>query len=256
LANPSFEPGGGAVPGWHIAGGQPNVAAGLDSLRPQEGKSSLHVRSTATSAAIESDAFPIPATGQLAMTVYARSQNTSPDAEIHLVFEYESEGHSYRLAASVKASDTQHDVQQWGHPWAILDPDLPLDSHGQMRIKFEFSGPGDYWLDNIKLNDTLHPFGNKSYENSSAEIVKLLQHTHDVQAAFDAGQFQECLQLLDGYWPRFVLAYTPAAPPAIAVAARPTANRETEIPPAPDNKDEQSNPGIGERLKRIVPILK
>lgn len=257
LVNPSFEPGGsgGTVPGWHIANGQPNVAAGLDSLRPQEGKTSLHVRSTAPLASIESDAFPIPATGQLAMTVYARSQKTSPDAEIHLLFEYESEGHPYRLAASVKAADTQHDIQQWGRPLAILDPDLPLDSHGQMRIKFEFSGPGDYWLDNIKLNDTLLPFG-KFYENSSAETLKLLQHRHNVQTAFDAGQLQECLELLDGYWPRFVLAYTPPAMPAIKLEARPAANREPEAPTAADNKDDQSVPGISERLKRIVPILK
>jgi hypothetical protein len=255
LANPGFEPAGGAgaVPGWHVVGSQTNVAAGLDALLPQDGRTSLHVRSTVQLAAIESDPFPIPATGQLAMTVFARSQNTGPGAELRLVFECESEGRPYRHAASVKASDTQHDNQQWGRPLAILDPDLPLDSHGQMRIKFEFAGPGDFWLDNIKLNDTLLPL--KFYENSSAEIVKLLQHTHEVQAAYDAGQLQDCIQLLDGYWPHFVMAYTPAAAP-IALAARPssTGGPDSSIPPSP--KDEPPSTGFGDRIRHIVPILK
>ena len=80
LANPSFEPvgGPGAVPGWHLVGGQANVAAGLDAQLPQDGRTSLHVRARNQLAAIESEPFPIPATGQLAMTVFARSKNTGP----------------------------------------------------------------------------------------------------------------------------------------------------------------------------------
>ena len=255
LANPSFEPTGsaGAVPGWRVVGGQTNVAAGLDAQLPQDGKTSLHVRNANQVATIESDPFPIPATGQLAMTVFARSQNTPSDAELRLIFEYESEGRPYRLAANVKTNDPDHNSQQW-RPFAIFDADLPLDSRDQMRIKFEFAGPGDFWLDNIKLNDTLLPL--KFYPNSSAEIVKLLQHTHDVQAAYDAGQLQDCLQLLDGYWPHFVTAYTPPAAPAIALAARPSSSNVQEPSPPPSGKEDQYSPGLGERLKRIVPILK
>ena len=241
------------MPGWRVVGGQTNVAAGLDAQLPQDGKTSLHVRNANQVATIESDPFPIPATGQLAMTVFARSQNTPSDAELRLIFEYESEGRPYRLAANVKTNDPDHNSQQW-RPFAIFDADLPLDSRAEMRIKFEFAGPGDFWLDNIKLNDTLLPL--KFYPNSSAEIVKLLQHTHDVQAAYDAGQLQDCLQLLDGYWPHFVTAYTPPAAPAIALAARPSSSNVQEPSPPPSGKEDQYSPGLGERLKRIVPILK
>src|SRR5262249_5280840 len=47
LANPSFEPTGGAIRtiGWHLAAGSGKSTAELDATAPQEGKTCLHVRS-------------------------------------------------------------------------------------------------------------------------------------------------------------------------------------------------------------------
>ncbi len=218
LANPNFEPvgGAGAVPGWHLVGNPSTATAVLDAISPQDGKTCLYLRSNGQLAALESDPFPIPATGQLSMTVFARSQSTAPGTELRLVFEGESEGQAFRRAT--EGVDPKHENQQWS-PYAILVSDLPLDSRGEMRIKFEVTGPGEFWLDNVNLNDILLPL--KYYNNASAEIVKLLQRTHDVQAAYDGGQLNDCIQLLDGYWPRFVMAYTPPSAPAVALLPRP-----------------------------------
>ena len=46
-----------------------------DATGPQEGKACLYFRNAGQFAAVESDPFPTPATGQLAMTVFARGEN-------------------------------------------------------------------------------------------------------------------------------------------------------------------------------------
>ncbi len=258
LSNPSFEPagGGGTVPGWHLVRNSVTASVSLDPLSPQDGRTSLHIRSTGQIVAVESDPFPIPATGQLAMTVFARSVGAAPEAKIRLLFEAESKGLIWQQTASVNASEAERDKQQWGPPLAILDSNLPLDSQGKMRIRFEFAGAGDYWLDNIKLNDILWPL-TKVYPNSSAEIVKLLQQTHDIQGAYDAGQLSDCLRLLDDYWPRFIMAYMTTGAPAIALAAEPS-KPEIVPPKSATTSDigETPAPGLGERIKHIVPVLR
>ena len=258
LANPSFEPlGGGPLPGWRVVSLAKTASAVLDATNPQDGKTSLYIRNDAQFAAVESDAFPIPSTGQLAMTVFVRGQNMGPGTELRFVFESESGGKSYRRSAKVQGVKTQRENQQWGGPCIIPVPDLPLDTHGQMRIKFELTGPGEVWLDNVTLNDLL--FSVKLYENSQADILQLLQRSHEVQAAFDAGQLKDCIQMLDEYWPRFVLAYTPPTTPVIALAPSADTPPATAAPapPAPtDNKGDQPAPGFSDRIKRIVPLLR
>ncbi len=257
LANPSFEPVGGnaQLAGWHLVGNTKSSAISLDATAPQDGKTCLYFRNAGASAAVESDAFPIPATGQLSLTVFARGQNIGPATELRLIIEAESKGQLFQRAARVAAAQAQHPAQQWGRPFAILVNDLPLDSHGQMKVKFELTGPGELWLDNVKLNDLLFPQA-KVYEHSQAEIIRLLQRIHEVQTAYDEGQLRECMQLLDGYWPRFVMAYTPPATPAIALGAAPEQKTTTPAnPPSPESAEPPAT-GFQDRLKRMVPILR
>ena len=138
--------------------------------------------------------------------------------------------------------------------------DLPLQSDGRMRIVFELSGPGEVWLDNVQLSDVL--FSLKYYNNSQDEILQLLQQTHNAQSALEKEQFSECLDLIDGYWPRFVRTYRPAAPQKVALlpagqsgVAPPVGTQQNpETPPVQDG--EQPAPGVGDRIKRMVPIFR
>jgi len=85
-----------------------------------------------------------------------------------------------------------------------------------MRVAFELTGPGELWLDNVKLYDLLCPL--KYYKDAQAEILQLLRRGHDAQGAYNAGQITDCIEQLDGYWPRFVKAYTPITAAKIATA--------------------------------------
>lgn len=249
LSNPSFEPLSAGVSGWHLAAGDPNTLLELDPISPQDGKTSLHMRCNAPGAKISSDRLPAPPTGQLAMTVYARGRNLGPNAELRLVVEIEDR--AYR-SATVRAADLQRQDGSWGRAFAVLVPDLPLDSHGGMRIAFELSGTGDLWLDNVKLYDLLFPLNLDS--NAQVEVFRLSTQIHAAKTALDNQQIVDCQRILEDYWSRFILAYRPPVQPKQLIAAGPTS--ATPASPPQPNQGQEPAPGFGDRIKRIVPIFR
>jgi hypothetical protein len=252
LANPSFEPLAGAapVPGWSASGNA--TAAELDATTPQEGKTCVYFYSGGTAAALESDDFPTPPTGQLAMTVFARGHDIDPRTELRMVFEADHAGRTYRRSFIVGGPQTgaQRLEPQW-RPYAILVNDLPLDSRSQMRVRFELVGQGEVWLDNVKLYDLLFPL--KFHPQAQAEIKQFFILIHAAQRAFEMGRLADCVRLLEGYWPRFISAYVPLAQPSIAVEPPPQKERPS---PPPADQEQQTAPSIGERIKRFVPFVR
>jgi hypothetical protein len=228
--------------------------AELDPNGPQDGKTCLHIRGTGQNEAVESDAFAAPATGQLAMTIFVRGQNMAPQSEVHLIVESATPGVPYYSSASVRTADIQRPDNGWGRPLAIFPPDVPSNGRSQLRIRLEVTGGGEVWFDNVKLYDLLFPL--KFYPRSQAEISQLLILIHAAKKAQEEGRPSDCLQLLDGYWPRFLMAYTPPVSPVVATQparAAATAPADSSGPPA--NQNQEPPPGISERLKRIMPSL-
>jgi hypothetical protein len=254
LSNPSFEPlaGAGRIVGWHVTATSGKATVELDPANPQDGKTSLHYRSDGQPAVVESDTFPAPPTGQLAMTVYARGQNLAPGTELRLEVENDRDGQPYFRAARVPAAAMQLPNTQWGQPFAIFVPDLPLQSRGQMRIAFELTGPGEVWLDNVKLHSLLFPL--KSYGSSQDECIRLSKQVYAAKTAFEAGQITECIRIIDGYWPRFILAYRPPAQPKVAERIMP--NSQPAALPSQPNEGQEPSPGFGEGLKRFLPFVR
>jgi hypothetical protein len=132
--------------------------------------------------------------------------------------------------------------------------DLPLDSHGRMRVRFELSGPGEVWLDNVKLYDLLFPL--KYYANSQAEIKQFFILIHAAQRSVEAGRVTDAVRLLEGYWPRFITAYTPMVQPPIAVQPAVAAPKTEPESAPPANEQQEPAPSISERIKRFVPFVR
>jgi hypothetical protein len=131
--------------------------------------------------------------------------------------------------------------------------DLPLDSRGKMQIKFELTGPGEVWIDQVQLYDILFPLA--FYDHSQPERLELEKLRRSVESARENNQISDCLQLLDGYWSRFLLTYSPPVQPMIAIKpAAPVATSQEgqgENPPPAAKPDD--NPSLGDRLKHYVP---
>jgi hypothetical protein len=128
---------------------------------------------------------------------------------------------------------------------------VPSGGRSQLRIRFEVTGGGEVWFDNVKLYDLLFPL--KFYPRSQAEVEQLMILIHAAKKAQEDGRSSDCLQLLDGYWPRFLMAYTPPVAPVVAAQPAPAAAPRALAPPADENQE--PTPGISERLKRMMPSL-
>jgi len=81
---------------------------------------------------------------------------------------------------------------------------------GPLTIRFEHSGRGAVWLDDVVISDLYFS------ENERKELSRLITQAH---FSLTAGKFVECERLLDGYWPRFLRRHVPL--PVTKVAARP-----------------------------------
>jgi hypothetical protein len=247
LANSNFEPlaANGRLAGWHLSGNIAKATAELDATAPQDGKTCLYFRCDGQEAVLESDPFPIPPTGQMAISVYARNQNFAPGTELRIVFESEHNGQLDRQIARV-----QNINNQWGAPFVVFLDKLPLDSRGQMRVAFKLTGPGEVWLDNARLSDVLFPI--TSWGFGQKELLQLNQKVYAVKSAFEAGQTTDCVRILDSYWPQFILAYRPPVQPKVAANPAPP---QQQLPPQA-NQGQQPAPGISNGIKRFVPFLR
>ncbi|MEX2093846.1 MAG: hypothetical protein WD971_14265 [Pirellulales bacterium] len=246
LRNPGFEPGGGTehLPGWQLVGEPSLVAADLDATLPKEGRSCLYLQNRGNGkATIESESFATPPTGQLVMWVFARGENVAPSTELRLVFEVDGAAQPYRKFTVLGGNRPGANplTNAWGSGYAFSSEDLPLDSRGRMRIKFELSGPGEVWIDNVQLYDLLFPL--YFYERSEPEKLELVKLITAVDSALENGELAECVRKLEGYWPRFLNAYTPAAAPAIAT--RPP--RQEIAVPAAEVEQTPAEPRVGSR---------
>ncbi len=232
LANGGFEPlGSNPLGGWHFAKG-PGQTADLDATNPHGGKTSLFLSSGGQFATVESELMPTSPTGQLFLTAWLRGENLSPNTELRMVLQTEGGETSYRNSAAVGPRQAGQPLgNQWQHNGFWVQ-DLPLDSQGKMRVKFELDGAGEVWIDDVVLYELLFPFSDHEYENSTAEKTKLLLLRNALQTSLADGQVAACAHLLDNYWLRFLTAYTPRAELQPAVAQQATVTQPNAAPPA------------------------
>jgi hypothetical protein len=254
LTNPGFEPAGGGspLPGWHLVGDVVGATAELDASQPARGKSCLALSSRGPAVAIESNTFATPPTGQLLMAVWVRGENLAPESELRIVFESDRPGRPYRTFWTLggKRPGAQLLNAAWGLPFAVGVNDLPLDSKGRMRVRFELTGAGDVWIDEAQLYDVLFPLS--FYQYTKEEKLELVKLRHKASSAYKNEQFSDCVRSLESYWPRFLLTYLPLVQPAVA-------NQVAPVPPQPvaqqpnDAPNQDQQPAEVGGWRRFIP---
>ena len=250
LANPGFEPlgGGSALPGWEIVEGAADITAELDATMPHSGKTCLYFQCRGPRAAVASSSFATPPTGQMYFLVWARGENLSPQTELRLVLETDGDTQPYRRFAVVggDAPDSLPLKNEWQRrPYGFYLTDVPLVSRGTMRVKFELVGPGEVWIDDVQLYDLLFPMGKIWYEPSEKEKLAFVKTLSEIKRAYESGRYSDCVELLESYWPRFLLAYTPPVPQTQPVIANEPARRDPQAAaaapaPTPAAADEKA----------------
>lgn len=245
LKNPGFEPSGAAAlpAGWQFVGNPATAKAQLDANNPQELQTCLYLANQGGgTAAIVSDEFVVPPTGQLGMLAYIRGENCAAETTLRLVFEIEGQPTRYRRYSVLGGNrpDAIPIAADWGGGYAFGQNDLPLDARAQMRVKFELSGPGEVWIDNVQLYDLLFPLS--FYVPGEGERLQLVKRRAEVVRALQSGELAACVRTIEGYWPRFINAYTPRV-------ASPIANQSPAIEaPAPQSQQPPAEtPSVSKR---------
>ena len=108
-----------------------------------------------------------------------------------------------------------------------------------MRVRVDLMGAGEVWADDVQLFDL-------AFNESELRALYKLLTLADLN--LQNGQVGDCLKLLSGYWPRFLMQNVPVGPAPPALAARPDA------PPPADDKPPDAQPsGWMDRIKGYLP---
>jgi hypothetical protein len=118
---------------------------------------------------------------------------------------------------------------------------LPAEGLSELRLRFDISGPGEVWIDDVKLYDLAF------IDKERNELTKLIALA---DLKLKNKQLADCTQLLDGYWPHFLLAHVPLAQSPISVAERPNSRLRPAEPTAPAKK-----PGRVEQMRDYLQKL-
>ena len=99
--------------------------------------------------------------------------------------------------------------------------DLPLDGLSQMRVRLDLMGAGEVWADDVQLFDL-------AFNESELRALYKLLTLADLN--LQNGQVGDCMKLLNGYWPRFLMQNVPLPQAVPALAAKPAADRFPRAP--------------------------
>jgi hypothetical protein len=255
LENPGFESKPSPtdpVPGWavskrlgvsittDVARGHEHDLAEEKGLKPAQ---SARIASDGPIACLVSQPFVPPATGRITMSVWLRVADAARQPNVRLAVEGKLAGRDYyRYAVIGQPPGPGQEARPIAATWCryiVPFDDLPLEGFSQMRVRVDLMGAGEVWVDDVELFDL-------AFNESELRALFKLLTLADLN--LQNGQVGDCLKLLNGYWPRFLLQNVPApqAPPALAV--KPAA------PPAADDKPAEAPPPTWiDRVKEYLP---
>jgi hypothetical protein len=248
LDNPGYEADGQAdrIPGWQAMVGNGGVVQ-VHEDGPFEGSKSLYLKSEdGGGVAAVSELFDIPKTGRLSVRPHVRFRGCEANTRLFLQLQYQGEAGLTTDWASLDPSRFAED--RWT-PVEKASDQLPLGSAGKMRIVLHLVGPGEAWIDDVKMFDV---------QLADSQRVEFGKRYLAAQRALQKDQFSECLELVDGYWQQYLVEFVPPSSSVgegtrIDVASRPDGASSDDGANALD--DARSNT-FGDRMRQFVPRIR
>lgn len=231
------------IPYWKVVAGA-DGAARLDGAEKHEGRHSLYLATRGAPVTVMSSPFPAPNTGRLTVALWLKTR--SPTAQPPLrVFLLEEAGRlGLARYAEIGVSSTGQPVPQVGPEWTpvlIEVSDLPLVGLKQLFFRIELAGPGEVWIDDIQLCALAFS------KTERVELFKLIAPAH---AKLENGEVADCLRLMEGYWPRYLMEFVPRVehPGQLTrdTAPSPVGSGTTQKPP-------DRSAGLWDRLRSALP---
>ena len=275
LENPGFQSKpseADPVPGWTVSK-RPRVSIttdttqghvadlvegrGVDPAEGLKGAQSARIFSDGPIACLVSQPFVAPGTGRITISVWLRTGDASRQPNLRLAVEGKPTttmgtwcpGRDYYRYAVIgqppgPSQEGKPIATTWGQ-YIVQFDDLPLDGLSQMRVRLDLMGGGEVWADDVQLFDL-------AFNESELRALYKLLTLADLN--LQNGQIGDCMKLLNGYWPRFLMQNVPLPQAAPALAARPAADPVPGSPASSDNKPAETQPsGWTDRVKEFLP---
>jgi hypothetical protein len=211
----------------------------LGSASPQ----SVRISSDGPIACLVSQPFAPPSTGRITMSIWLRVADPAHQPDLRLAVEGKLIGRDYyRYAVIGRTQGPGQEGKPIAATWSqyiVQFDDLPLDGLSQMRVRVDLMGAGEVWADDVQLFDL-------AFNETELRALYKLLTLADLN--LQNGQVGDCMKLLDGYWPRFLMQNVPLPPAVPALASRAAAE-----PPADDKPAEAQPSSWMDRVKGILP---
>lgn len=194
------------------------------------GRYAAQLSSSAGPATLSSDAFAAPRTGWLSVSVWLRTADAAQQPPLWLLLEGQFAGQSYVRKAAVGQGRKAEPLKSEWSQYVFEFPELPTEGISPLRLRFHLAGPGEVWIDDIQMFDL-----------KKLDVRQSLALAMSIQLAglkLKNRQYADCRQLLEGYWPRYLMSNVQLT----NVASRPPKPRDTQ--PAAETKQ-----GVIDRLK-------
>ena len=206
LENPGFEQplkDRGRIPGW-AASRREGTSVSLESTLFHGGGKSLRIASSGPVTTLVSEPFAVPATGRLTMSVWLRTGNPANQPPLQLAVVGRHNGRDlfyfYQLGHGGSPELSQTAIGPEWQRVPVLFP-LPLERLTQVQLRFDLLGPGEVWIDDVQLS---------ALEFNEKERMALFKLIAPADMKLQQGQIGNCFDLLEGYWPRFLVTNVPA----------------------------------------------
>lgn len=236
LVNPGFElaaDGSGQFPGWQ-ASRQPEALARLDAGQPHAGGQAVRLVAGEAGADLMSEPLVVPSTGRLSISVWLRVAKADQQPELRLGVQSAGSSQPFARFASLGSTGGGRRLSSEWTRYVLHVGDLPPEGVHELAIRFNLSSPGEVWIDDVQA---------VALDFSEAERLELSKIITLAEYKRKSGDYGDCFRLLDGYWPRFLLANVPAAHDSLAERPRRGAPAAEEPKPS----------GVLDRFRRALP---
>ncbi len=238
LNNPGFElpARSGVIPGWtwtSPTGGQ----AILEMKNAHGGRQSLRLKSNGPSVTLRSELFATPQTGRLAVSLWLKLADANDQPRVRLVLEGSPDGRTlFRTAILGEGAGVVPIPSQWKQFVFAID-DLPPEAPTQLRFRVDLAGAGDVSLDDVQMFDLVF---------TDAEKIQLSKIVALADFQITSGRHGECLNELDGFWPRLLLSQSPRLTGPIVSIPPIQASPQHDVP-----EKSAAKPNVVDRIKDL-----
>ena len=122
--------------------------------------------------------------------------------------------------------------------------DLPMSGLSPLQLRFDPAGSGEVWIDDVQLCHLAF---------SKAERVELFKLIAPAQAKLENRDIADCLRLLEGFWPEYLVRYVPRSEISTTASDQPREPQETKRPAKSPDKPPDRSAGLLDRVRQALP---